>query len=98
MEDKRRGADGSITTHNPSYCPGIFSPEPLAHLGTVPSVCYRIEEKEETNIVYTTISESAEGADTGPLFQIFFTEEGGRIIYGGAVAGGSILCMLLVDK
>ena len=60
--------------------------------------CYRIEEKEETNIVYTTISESAEGADTGPLFQIFFTEEGGRIIYGGAVAGGSILCMLLVDK
>ena len=37
-----------------------------------------ITENEETNIFNTPISEHAEVADTGPLFQIRFLKGGGR--------------------
>ena len=57
-----------------------------------------IAEKEETNIVNTAISEHAEGADTGTMFQIRFLEGVGRVICGGAVAVGSRLCMYSMDK
>ena len=42
------------------------------------------------NIVKTHISERTEGADTVPLFQIPFIEEGGRGMCRGSVDGGSI--------
>ena len=57
-----------------------------------------IAEKEETNIVNNPISERAEGADTGPLFQIRFLEGGCRGICGGALAGGVRFRMLSVDE
>ena len=57
-----------------------------------------IADKEETNIVKTKTSDRKEGSYTGPLFQIRFIVGGGRGIYGGEVANGAILCMLLVDK
>ena len=54
-------------------------------------------EKEDTNIVNTPISESTEGENKVPLFQMIFIEVGGRGICGGPVEGGLRLCMSLVD-
>ena len=45
-------------------------------------------DKGETNIVNTTISDRADGADTGPMFQVRFIEGIGRGICRGAVVGG----------
>ena len=42
-------------------------------------------DKVDTNIVNTPISDSTEGEDTVPLFQIIFIEAGGVGICGGSV-------------
>ena len=47
-----------------------------------------ILKDKESIIVKTSIIELAEGMDTGPLLQIRVLEGGGRVIYGGAAAGG----------
>ena len=54
-------------------------------------------DKEDTNIVNTPISESKEGENKVPLFQMIFIEVGGRGICGGPVEGGLRLCLSLVD-
>ena len=55
-------------------------------------------DKEDTNIVNTPISDSTEGEDKVPLFEIIFIEVGGRRICGGSVEGEVRLCMPLVDE
>ena len=50
-------------------------------------------QKVETSIFHTKISDSAEGTDTGPLFQIRFLEGGGRLVCEIKLEGGQIFCL-----
>ena len=57
-----------------------------------------IVDKGDTSIVNNPINKTAEGTDIVPLFQIRCLEVGVRVICGGAVVGGSIFYMSLVDE